>query len=165
MAADVQGDGPVPFTSIPTDPCRGRPMPIFRLVSLLILAIVAPPGSTGVRGQASPGPGPGRAAGAGAPGARQIPEEVNFANRLFRERRYDLAAESYERFLKGAKPGPDADDARFGLANARLSQGRYDQARRQFEEFLKAAPNHSNAATARYWVGTTAYLLGDLPAA
>ena len=76
-----------------------------------------------------------------------------------------MAAEEYERFLKGAKPGPDADDARFGLANARLFQGRYDQAKVQFESFLKAAPNHPNAATAWYRVGETAYMIGDLKAA
>src|SRR5439155_22791385 len=101
-------------------------------------------------------------AGAAAAPARQVPEAMNFANGLFRERRYEMAAEEYERFLKGAKPGPDADEARFGLAHARLFQGRYDQARRQFEEFLKAAPDHPNAATAWYRVGETAYMLGDL---
>jgi TolA-binding protein len=99
------------------------------------------------------------------PGARQVPEGLNFANGLFRDRRYDLAAEEYERFLAGSKPGPEADEARFGLANARLYQGRYDLARRQFEEFLKAAPDHPNARTAWYRVGETAYMLGDLPAA
>jgi TolA-binding protein len=101
------------------------------------------------------------APGTSAPG-RQVPEALNFANGLFRDRRYEMAAEEYERFLKGAKPGPDADDARFGLANARLFQGRYDQARRQFEEFLKAAPTHANAPTALYRLGETAYMLGDL---
>jgi TolA-binding protein len=118
------------------------------------------PWPTGVFGQ---GQGPsGREAGVAE--GRQVPEALNFANGLFRERRYELAAEEYERFLKEAKPGPDADEARFGLANARLFQGRYDQARRQFEAFLKAAPDHPNAATAWYRLGETAYMLGDLAA-
>src|SRR5262249_45324373 len=103
--------------------------------------------------------------GAAAAGERQVPEALNFANGLFRDRRYEMAAEEYERFLKGARPGPDADEARFGLANARLFQGRYDQARKSFEEFLKAAPNHPNASTALYRLGETAYMLGDLRAA
>src|SRR5262249_39155704 len=147
-------------------PCRrrsreGELMPI--LVSG-ILAFLAPLA-------AAQDPPPREAGGAGAgsastrPAARQVPESLNFANGLFRDRRYEMAADEYERFLKGAKPGPDADEARFGLANARLFQGRYDQARRQFEEFLKAAPRHANAATAGYRVGETAYMLGDLPAA
>src|SRR5207247_800211 len=107
--------------------------------------------------------GPGQA----APGAsrREVPEALNYANGLFRDRRYELAAEEYERFLQDAQPGADADEARFGAANARLFQGQYDRARRHFEEYLKAAPGHANAAAALYRVGETSYMLGDLPAA
>jgi TolA-binding protein len=96
---------------------------------------------------------------------RQLPEALNFANGLLRDRRYESAAEEYERFLQGAEPGPDADEARFGLANARLFQGQYDRARRAFEAFLQAAPNHPNARTAWYRIGEISYLLGDLRSA
>ncbi len=99
-------------------------------------------------------------------GARRLPDALNFANGLYRDRRYDLAAEEYQNFLKAAPPGPDATDARFGLASARLSLGRYKEARQDFEAFLKVAPaNHPNVAAATFRVGETAYLLGDLPAA
>ncbi|HEY2158551.1 MAG TPA: tetratricopeptide repeat protein, partial [Isosphaeraceae bacterium] len=116
------------------------------------------------------GPASGQAPGTPVPaplaGARQVPEALNFANGLFRDRRYDLAAEEYEGFLRTTQAGPDADDARFGLANARLFLGRYKEARQAFEAFLKAAPKgHPNASTALFRVGETAYLLGDLPAA
>jgi TolA-binding protein len=94
---------------------------------------------------------------------RAVPEGLNFANGLFRDRRYDMAADEYERFLADAK-GPDAVEARYGLANARLFQGKYAEARAQFEAFLKEAPEHPNAATARYRVGETSYMVGDLPA-
>ncbi len=98
--------------------------------------------------------------------ARKVPEALNFANGLFRERRYELAAQEYERFLSKAEPGPDADDARFGLASARLFLGKYKDARQAFEAFLASAPgDHPNAAAAVFRVGETAYLLGDLPAA
>jgi TolA-binding protein len=129
---------------------------------LLALGIMMAFGSTPARGrtQTPAGRGPD---GAAAASERPIPEALNFANGLFRDRRWEMAAEEYERFLKGTKPGPDADDARFGLANARLFQGRYDQARKNFEEFLKAAPpNHPNAATALYRIGEAAYMLGDV---
>ena len=96
--------------------------------------------------------------------ARRPPEGLNFANALYRDRRYDLAAEEYEKFLATAEPGPDADDARYGLANAFLFLGKYKDARRVFEQFAEAAPRHINAPTALYRVGETAYLLGDLPA-
>jgi tetratricopeptide (TPR) repeat protein len=94
---------------------------------------------------------------------RIVPEGLNFANGLFRDRRYDMAADEYERFLADAK-GADAIEARYGLANARLFQGKYAEARAQFEAFLKQAPEHPNAATARYRVGETSYMVGDLPA-
>lgn len=96
---------------------------------------------------------------------RRIPESLNFANGLFRERRYELAAEEYEKFLETARPGPFANEARFGLGSARLFLSQYPKARTQFEEFLKAAPDHPNAPTAWYRIGEAAYVLGDLPAA
>ncbi len=96
---------------------------------------------------------------------RKVPEALNFANGLFRERRYKLAAQEYERFLETAEPGPDANDARYGLATARLFEGEYARARKQFAEFFRQAPDHPNAPTALYRVGETAFMLGDLVAA
>jgi len=129
--------------------------PICRLLSTLVVWYAAGGPEAGVaRGKNSP-----------PPAARKIPETLNFANGLFRERRYELAAQEYDRFLKDAAPGPDANDARFGLANARLFQGDYAKARQEFDAFLKQAPDHPSAPTAWYRVGETAYMLGDLPAA
>lgn len=114
-------------------------------------------------GQASSSVGRDSDASKGSGGsARQVPESLNFANGLFRDRRYDLAAKEYERFLADATLAPERAEARFGLANARLFQGEYDKARHEFEAFLRDFPTHHNAATARYRVGETAYMLGDL---
>jgi TolA-binding protein len=100
------------------------------------------------------------------PQQRKLPEALNFANGLFRDGKFGLAAEEYERFLKnGAKPGPDADDAMYGLAYAELLQLKYKEARGHFEAFLKAAPDHPKAPTARFRIGETDYLLGNLAAA
>jgi TolA-binding protein len=96
---------------------------------------------------------------------RRLPEALNFANGLLRDRRYDLAAEEYERFLKTSPSAPDAADARYGLANTRLFLVQYQEARKQFEEFLRIAPNNANAVTAWFRVGEMSYILGDLPAA
>ena len=99
---------------------------------------------------------------------RRLPDALNFANGLYRDRRYELAADEYQNFLKTALPGTgsDADAARFGLANARLFLGRYQEARLAFESFLKnAPPAHPNVAAATFRVGETAYLLGDLATA
>jgi len=90
---------------------------------------------------------------------------LRFANGLRRQRKYELAAEEYERFLKSGPTGPDRADARFGLANSRLYQGRYADARRAFDEFLGDARDDPRGLTARYRLGELSYLLGDLAAA
>ncbi len=96
---------------------------------------------------------------------RQRSEGLDFAHGLLRERRFDLAAQEYQRFLDTGPSGRDADDARFGLANAWLFQGRYREARQAFREFLEKAPGHPRARTAQYRLGELAYMLGDLRAA
>ncbi len=92
-------------------------------------------------------------------------ESLNFAHGLFRQRRFDLAAEEYQRFLDSTPTARDAAEARFGLANARLFQGRYKESRKAFQEFLDKSPDHPRALTAWYRLGELAYMLGDLPAA
>jgi cellulose synthase operon protein C len=138
---------------------RSTRLPMVTLVVVLVMG----PDAWPTLGQQPAGSG-GIAAGTSP--SRRVPEALNFANGLFGERRYELAAQEYERFLRDGKPSPaDAAEARFGLANARLFQGEYAKARTQFEEFLRQAPQHASAGTAWYRVGETAYMLGDLPAA
>ena len=124
------------------------------LLAAALLAVVAP------------GVGTAQDAPADAPApARRIPEALRFAHGLFSQRKFDLAAEEYQRFLD-TKPEPaDEDDALFGLACARLFQGRYKESRNAFQEFLRLAPNHARARTAWYRLGELSYMLGDLPAA
>jgi len=121
--------------------------------------------SPSIRRPLAPATGPAPAA------ARQVAEGLRFANGLYRNRQYDLAAEEYERFLQAAKSGTaDATDAEvadawFSLGNARLFLHKYKEARQAFEGFVKVAPNHPNAPLARYRIGEAAYVLGDLPEA
>lgn len=96
---------------------------------------------------------------------RRIPEALRFAHGLFSQRKFDLAAEEYQRFLDTDPNPADGDDARFGLACARLFQGRYKESRAAFQDFLDLAPKHSRARTAWYRLGELSYMLGDLPAA
>ncbi|MGO9916113.1 MAG: tetratricopeptide repeat protein, partial [Isosphaeraceae bacterium] len=90
---------------------------------------------------------------------RRLPEGLSFAHGLFRQRRFDLAAEEYQRFLNSSPSDQDAADARFGLANAWLFQGRYKDARRAFREFLDKSSDHPRAITAWYRLGELAYIL------
>ncbi|WP_165248480.1 tetratricopeptide repeat protein [Paludisphaera soli] len=101
---------------------------------------------------------------AAAPASR-MPEGLRFAHGLFRQRKFDLAADEYAKFLETDPGPPHGDDARFGLASARLLQGRYQESRDAFREFLRRAPDHARARTALYRLGELSYMLGDLPAA
>jgi len=96
---------------------------------------------------------------------RRIPEALSFAHGLLRQRKFDLAAEEYQRFLESSPSPADANDARFGLASARLFQAHYKEARQGFQVFLEKAPEHPRARTARYRLGELSYILGDLPEA
>ena len=97
--------------------------------------------------------------------ARRLPDALKFANGLLRQKKYELAAEEYERFAQAGAKGKDLDDAQFGLASARLYQGNFREARRAFDEFLKGADQDPRRLTVRYRLGEIAYLLGDLTAA
>ena len=137
-----------------------------------ILALVLVAGS-GSAQDSSGNPGPGSPASRGEPrgsdpggtSARRVPDALKFAHGLLRQRKFDLAAEEYDRFLDSVPKGLDRIDTLFGLGNARLYQGRYAEARRAFETFLKEAAEDSRARTAQYRLGELSYLTGDLPAA
>jgi TolA-binding protein len=96
---------------------------------------------------------------------RRLPKALNFANALLNQRRYELAAEQYEAFLRTNPPPLDAADARYGLAKATLFLNRFDEARGHFEAFLRAAPDHPNAPEAMFRLGESAYLGRDLETA
>ena len=82
----------------------------------------------------------GLRSGRAARHARRLPDALKFANGLLRQKKYDLAAEEYERFVSSGAKGPDLDDARFGLATARLYQGNFPEARGAFDEFPEGCP-------------------------
>ena len=76
---------------------------------------------------------------------RKVPEGLSFAHALFRQRKFEMAAEEYRRFLDSGPTALDAADARFGRANALLFQGRYKDARSAFEEFVERTPDGPRA--------------------
>jgi TolA-binding protein len=98
------------------------------------------------------------------PGRTQI--DLSFANALLSERRYEVAAEEFDKVLRAARPGsPEAADALYGLARAELFLRKYGDARQHLEQFLRVAPEHASAATARFRLGEAAYLMRDPRAA
>ncbi len=98
------------------------------------------------------------------PTARTLPESLEFANRLFQNRRYKEAVEEYEAFLK-SKDGSQLDqaDGRYGLATALLFLNRIKDARAEYDAFIKMAPvNHYALATAVFRHGEASYFLNEL---
>ena len=107
--------------------------------------------------------GPNRAAGASS--TQQAADSLRFANGLMRQKKFELAAQEYQRVLNSGATGALRNDARFGLGGAWLSSGRFREARGAFGDFLKDAPDDPRSGSARFRVGELSYLLGDLPAA
>ncbi|MFO0948639.1 MAG: tetratricopeptide repeat protein [Planctomycetota bacterium] len=63
--------------------------------------------------------------------------EIEFAHRLFRDQRYQLAAEEYEAVLASKPPKAVATEARFYLAEARLQLGKEEQALAEYSQLAK----------------------------
>ncbi|WP_169973681.1 tetratricopeptide repeat protein [Tautonia rosea] len=98
--------------------------------------------------------------------AEAVPEALNFANGLFRARRFDLAVQEYQAFLATNPSASFRAEALYGLANAHHFLQEYAEARATFEQFLEVAPkDHPSVPTALFRVGELAYVLGDLPVA
>jgi cellulose synthase operon protein C len=116
-------------------------------------------------GLASAGQEPAPKRTTGTSGAEPASDSLRFANGLLRQRKFELAAQEYERILKAGAAGAERDDARFGLGTAWLSTGRYREARGAFDDFLKGAPDDPRALSARFRLGELSYLLGELAAA
>src|SRR5690606_27413727 len=102
--ADDQGGGPV--RAVLRSPGRSRLAPTLTVSVLLIGA--------GLLGPAADAPGQATAA---RPDSERVPEALNFANGLFRARRFDLAAQEYRRFLQTDPPASYRAEALYGLAN------------------------------------------------
>lgn len=99
------------------------------------------------------------------PTGDSVSRGLNFANALLSERRYELAAEEYERVLAQAPSNQQAAEATYGLARARLFLRNYAEARRLLERFLAIAPTNPDAPAARFRLAEAALLLGDQIAA
>lgn len=97
--------------------------------------------------------------------SQDVPESLRFATGLYQQRRYDLAAEEFQKFIaeNKTKNSPDVVNAQYALATCRLFLGQYAESRQSFEDFLKIAPpEHPNLSAAQFRVGETSYLMGDM---
>jgi TolA-binding protein len=65
-----------------------------------------------------------------------VAADLEFAHGLYRQKRYEIAAEEYQRYLNSAPSGPLADEARFYLAECRVQLGRPDQALVEYDKLI-----------------------------
>jgi TolA-binding protein len=97
--------------------------------------------------------------------ADKADDDFNLGVGLYRSERFELAADTFDQFLKDFPEHPRANLARLYLALTLDSLEKYAPAREQFAAFLKADPESKNAAEARYRIGECSYYLRDYPVA
>ena len=97
--------------------------------------------------------------------ADKADDDFNLGVGLYRSERFELAADTFDQFLKDFPEHPRANLARLYLALTLDSLEKYAPAREQFAAFLKADPDGKNAAEARYRIGECSYYLRDYPVA
>lgn len=97
--------------------------------------------------------------------ADKASDDFNLGVGLYRSQRYELAAETFEQFVKDFPEHPRANLARLYLALSWDSLEKYAPAREQFLLYLETATDEKSVAEARYRCGECSYYLRDYPAA
>jgi TolA-binding protein len=92
-------------------------------------------------------------------------DEYNLALQLYKQERWDLAAERLRTFLEQAPGDEKAPLAQLYLGQALVHQRKFGEARPIFRDFAKAQPQHQDIALATYRVAECSYFLGDFAAA
>ena len=97
--------------------------------------------------------------------ADEATDDFNLGVSLYRKARYQLAADTFDEFLKTHAQHPRAALAQlyYGLSLHSLEQ--YDSARKQFLLYIEANPTSPHLADARYRTGESSFYLGDYNAA
>ena len=92
-------------------------------------------------------------------------EDYKLAVGLYNKGRWQLAAETFESFLKAAPDHPNAERARYYLGLTWFNGEKYENCRTVLRDFVKRYPKSQRVVEANYWSGYASFLLGDHPAA
>jgi TolA-binding protein len=92
-------------------------------------------------------------------------DDYRLAVGFYNKEQWQLAAESFQAFLKNHSQHAKAENARFyfGLTLVKLDD--YKQAREVLRNFVKAHPASRDVTSAAYWIGHASYFLDDFAAA
>lgn len=92
-------------------------------------------------------------------------DDYNLAVQLYRQNRWKLAGEGFQKFLVDYPDHEKKPYAQLYLGLTLVNQSDFKKAREHLRTFVKDAPNNQNVAQARYRIGECSYLLNDLAAA
>ena len=92
-------------------------------------------------------------------------DDYRLAVGFYNKEQWQLAAESFQAFLKNHGQHPKAENARFyfGLTLVKLDD--FKQAREVLRNFVKAYQTSRDVTAASYWIGHSSYFLDDFAAA
>ncbi len=92
-------------------------------------------------------------------------DDYNLAVQLYRQNRWKLAGEGFQKFLTDYPEHEKKPLARLYLGLTQVNLSDFKGARDNLRSFVKDAPNNQNVPQAQYRIGECSYLLNDLPAA
>lgn len=92
-------------------------------------------------------------------------EDYKLAVGLYNKGRWQLAAESFESFLKAAPDHTNAERARYYLGLTWFNAEQYEKSRTTLRDFEKRHPQSSRIPESTYWTGYASFLLNDFTSA
>lgn len=92
-------------------------------------------------------------------------EQYGLARGLYKNERWELAAERLRAFLKDHPQHPSASSARLLLGLSLVNLSDFPQARTEFERFVRDHPQNANIPDAKYRIAECSYLMNELKSA
>jgi cellulose synthase operon protein C len=132
-----------------------------------------PPTSDGQRPSESPrrsetqerSDSPRQSEAQGRPPSQSFPEEYRFAAGLYRQQRWDVAAEAFRKFIKNHPDHERVPYARLYLGLTLVNADKYPEARDVLRAYVRDYPQSKSLPDALYRAGECSYLLDDLKSA
>ena len=97
--------------------------------------------------------------------ADKATDEFQLAIGLYKQNRWALATETFQKYLKDYPTHSSVPLAKFYLGLTLVNQQKYKEAREVLQNFVKAYPQNRNLPDALYRIAECSYLMDDLPAA
>jgi TolA-binding protein len=130
----------------------------------LALLVIAPAARSQVSSEPQPDTQRGSQEQRGSP-TKTVPEEYRFAAGLYRQQRWDLAAEAFRKFIKNHPDHERVPYARLYLGLTLVNADKYADARDVLRAYVRDYPQSRSLPDALYRAGECSYLLDDLKSA